>query len=258
MIKSVFDVINDLKCSGYTVVPNFLPQEAILALLDAVKIHLDKAEVGVGTSKNKDITLSMFTTTSARNVIGKVVFDQYIQSILAGFMNQPFVEHVKMLVKAPGGLDTPWHQDSAFWHEFDPSKSMISLWIALESVTTENGCLELINIKPRIQETYQHESVRNNLELKLSTQIIRKIQGEGGKSIPMVMLPGDAIIFDSTVIHRAGCNLTSRPRIGIKIVFQDYKMRSKGYPKHKTSFTLTGVRGFLNRVLPSGSTFGFV
>lgn len=245
--------INDIQKYGFTSLPNFVSKEAFEALLTSVKPHLDKAEKGYGTAKNKDITLAMFRTASARRAMRDIVFNHDLHSILCAFMNKPFVEHTKILVKAPKGPDTPWHQDGAFWEEFDPQKSMLSLWIALEPVTLENGCLEIIKTNTPLQDVIPHAKVRDDKELEISNDDIQKTL-EDGAGIPMELKPGDALIFNSTTIHRALPNQTDAARIGIKIVFQDQDKRQEGVGKHMSSLEMSGFKGIINKVAPCAVT----
>ena len=39
--------------------------------------------------------------------------------------------------KKPGGVETEWHQDRAYWATRDKDASIFSVWIALEDITEE-------------------------------------------------------------------------------------------------------------------------
>lgn len=245
--------IDEIKKYGFTALPGFLDDNASNTLISSVKPHLNKAEVGYGTAKNKDITLAMFRTVSSRLVMRDIIFNTELRQILKSFMKNPFVEHTKILVKAPKGPDTPWHQDGAFWEDFDPQKSMLSLWIALEPVTLENGCLEIIKTRTPVNDVIPHLVVRNGKELEIPEKDIQKTL-EDGDGLPMELRPGDALIFDSTTIHRALPNQTDEARIGIKIVFQDKEKRLAGVPKHKSSIEMFGYKGLINKTWPCALT----
>lgn len=242
----VHDKVSEIREYGFTSLPVFLGKEAIDALLSSVRSHLDKAEAGYGTSKNKNITLAMYKTRAARRVMRDIIFDADLLAILSAFLNKPFVEHAKILVKAPNGPDTPWHQDGAFWKEFDPEKSMLSLWIALEPVTLENGCLEIIKTESPVNDILPHDEVRNGKELEIPETDIQETLKDG-KGIPMELRPGDALIFNSTTIHRALPNQTDEARIAIKIVFQDTEKRRVGIAKHVSSVEMSGLQGVINK-----------
>ena len=45
-------------------------------------------------------------------------------------------------LKDPGGAEIPWHQDINFWPIEPPVN--VSAWIAIDNVTVENSCLQII------------------------------------------------------------------------------------------------------------------
>src|SRR5690606_34979496 len=44
--------------------------------------------------------------------------------------------------KEPGGAEIPWHQDANYWPIEPPLN--VSIWLAVDEVTKENSCLQLI------------------------------------------------------------------------------------------------------------------
>ena len=47
--------------------------------------------------------------------------------------------HDQALIKEPYGNGTAWHLDNPYWSFY--SKNSLSIWIALEDATLENGCM---------------------------------------------------------------------------------------------------------------------
>ena len=45
-------------------------------------------------------------------------------------------------LKPPGGVEIPWHQDINFWPLEPPLNT--SAWIAIDNVTVENSCVQII------------------------------------------------------------------------------------------------------------------
>ncbi|MEE3364997.1 MAG: phytanoyl-CoA dioxygenase family protein, partial [Planctomycetota bacterium] len=48
----------------------------------------------------------------------------------------------QLFMKPPGGVEKPWHQDSAYF-PLDP-QIVVTCWTALDNVTLENGCMHVI------------------------------------------------------------------------------------------------------------------
>lgn len=104
---------------------------------------------------------------------------------------------------ASKGASFAWHQDSAYvGFEHAP---YVSLWIALDDATEENGCVYLIprdlDANPGIDP---HEHVNGTDELN----------GYFGDDpgLPMTCRAGTVVAFSSRTLHRSGENRTDRPR----------------------------------------------
>ena len=50
--------------------------------------------------------------------------------------------HDQALIKQPWGNPTGWHLDNPYWSFY--SKNAISIWVALDDVTHDNGCLYFV------------------------------------------------------------------------------------------------------------------
>ena len=245
--------IEEIRNYGFTSIPNLIDHSDLRCLLESVEPYLHLAENNYGTSKKPEITLAMFRTPSARRVMRDIIFNRALKTIISTFMRDPFIEHTKILVKPANGPETPWHQDGKFWHDFDPSKSMVSVWIALESTNIHNGCLEILKTKTRQTELIKHAKVRDNKEMEIPSECISDKLIDG-VLIPIELNAGDALIFDSTTIHRALPNKLNHPRLGIKIVFQDQALRTANIPKHKSSIEMNGISGIINKTFPCAMT----
>ena len=110
----------------------------------------------------------------------------------------------QFVVKGAGrGASFAWHQDSAYvGFEHVP---YLSLWIALDDATEENGCVYLIprdlDAEPGID---LHERVEGTDELN------GYFGDDPGR--PMTCKAGTVVAFSSRTLHRSGENVTDRPR----------------------------------------------
>lgn len=103
------------------------------------------------------------------------------------------------------GGATPWHQDEAYW---DPryAHRAVSVWLALQPATLENGCMRFIPGSHRWQ-VLRHELLSadsHGLRLSETTPDVRETICE---------LPAaGATIHDGRTLHSAGPNLSALPR----------------------------------------------
>ena len=242
--------VDHFNFQGWAIIKSFIKENDIKNFTDICLPKSSDIEKDFGTSKNKDIVYASFKNSGTRSIIRKIFTDKKVQAIfLDREFKLPFIEHAKVLAKAAGGPDTPWHQDSDFWKDRDPKKSMFTIWIALTRVTKENGCLVVTN--RNVTESLPHKLVRDGKEreLKNSDYFLN------GPTSYCELEPGDALLFNSTLPHCALPNLTKNPRIALKVVFQDYELRNKSKHLDLTSVMFKkGISGFLNTIFPCSFT----
>jgi hypothetical protein len=128
------------------------------------------------------------------------------------------------------GAATPWHQDDAFHRKGSGVLESISIWMPLQDVAVENGCMRYIrgsNLGP----LYPHQSPRND----------PRIHGLETVSTPdltnCVAVPvraGDGVIHLSRTLHGAGVNTSEHPRhayiLGYSVKARRDQFLTRDYP----------------------------
>ena len=117
----------------------------------------------------------------------------------------------------PPGTDhpTPPHQDNYYFNLTPPS--VLTIWVALDPVDAENGCLRYVpgshldGARPHV-----HSSV-----LGFSQGISDYGDLDRGQEVPMHLQPGDATAHHGWTVHRADPNQsTQRQRRSFAMVFK--------------------------------------
>lgn len=244
----------ELQTCGYTIVRDLIPPHAVeelRALVDNRLHAMIKAKASVGTEKSPFMTQLLFASTRAARVVRDLFWDPRIQWVLGNFHCRPVIEHTKVLIKAAGAPETPWHQDQAFFKPFDPSATMITLWSPLHDVSPNNGALRVTRgEQPRM--LLPHEVVNDEGELAIRSDALAPFLLRGVDS-PAVR-PGDAILFTSRVVHGTYPNPTAADRLAFKLVFQDLERRSAAHPLRDRSVAFHGFGGMINRLHPCALT----
>lgn len=109
--------------------------------------------------------------------------------------------HDQALFKRPWANPTAWHLDTPFW-SFSDSKAL-SVWIALDDATLENGCLYFIPGSFK-GTTYENKGIGKNMDS------IFEIYPQYAKTAPFVakMKAGSCSFHNGLTIHGAGANMT--------------------------------------------------
>lgn len=112
---------------------------------------------------------------------------------------------------AAKGREVPWHQDGEYW----PMRPLAtcSVWIALDPVSTENGCMRFIPGSHRQQELYRHHvSNRDNLVLNLE---LDQDQFDEAQAVNVELEPGQMSLHDVRLIHGSLANTSGRRRAAL-------------------------------------------
>ncbi|WP_137700666.1 phytanoyl-CoA dioxygenase family protein [Marimonas lutisalis] len=127
------------------------------------------------------------------------------------------IQHVRLKPPVPrlrdgeirahiGGTD--WHQDKAVAHEEGDNTQMVTVWLAMNDATVENGCLQVIPGKPQM---YPHCP-------KTQTAIADGFI-DPAKAVPLPVKAGGAVIFHPLTPHASLANLSDRFRWSFDIRF---------------------------------------
>ncbi len=114
----------------------------------------------------------------------------------------------QMIFKNPGAMGQPYHQDS-FYFQFD--RPQIGVWLAISAATLENGCLVVLpgsHREPVHPHVVPQRAGSNYGYLEIVDQ---DFSGE----IPVLMNPGDVLIFNANLMHRSFDNRAASRRAAL-------------------------------------------
>jgi len=126
--------------------------------------------------------------------IGKMAAD------LAGW-NGTRIWHDQALIKRPWANPTSWHLDTPFWSFHD--RRALSIWVALDDATLENGCLYFIPGSNHYT-TFENPGIGKNMDaiFEFYPKLIKS------KSVVVPMKAGSCSFHNGLTIHGAGANMT--------------------------------------------------
>lgn len=110
------------------------------------------------------------------------------------------------IFKLPGALGQPWHQDS-FYFPFDRGPQ-VGIWLALTDASTDNGPLWIL---PGSHTEPVHEVVPDRRE-HANYAYVEIVDHDTDGAVPVLMEPGDLLIFHSHLFHRSTDNASTRSR----------------------------------------------
>ncbi len=112
--------------------------------------------------------------------------------------------------KEPGGKTIPWHQDVNYW-PIEPLIN-ISAWVALDKVTEENSCVQLIPGSHK--KMIPHIASSDGMEF---VEMADPAQVDASKAIKMELQPGQFFLFTDRLLHYSDPNRSSKRRMGFSL-----------------------------------------
>jgi len=121
----------------------------------------------------------------------------------------------QFIFKHPGALGQPWHQD-AFYFRFDRGPQ-VGAWLAVSEATLDNGPLHVLAGSHREPVHRAAPDSRPHANLGYVEIVDHAFDG----AVPVLMQPGDLLVFHSHLMHRSTDNRTTRSRAAMVYHFAE-------------------------------------
>jgi hypothetical protein len=119
-----------------------------------------------------------------------------------------FASH--FICKPPAvGKRVPWHEDSAIWKGRLVPMQVVTVWLAIDPSTPENGCMRVI------PGSHGHGySDYDDVEGAVFRQEIKPSQVPDDTAVDCVLRPNEASLHDGRLIHGSAANTGAMRRCG--------------------------------------------
>ena len=192
---------------GYVIIRDVLDQDLIAEARDHVawlqERHPDTRPENLDTALVKDDPFWVRLVSDDRLLD---VAEQFIGPNIALFASH-------YVAKPPfDGQPVLWHQDGSYW-PLEPM-DVISLWLAVDDSTPENGCMRVVPGSRDIdlQEVVERTDVANVLGSAMDDSLV-----DGNSAIDLVLNAGDVSMHHPNVVHGSNANTSPNWRRGLTI-----------------------------------------
>ncbi|MBI84606.1 MAG: phytanoyl-CoA dioxygenase [Planctomycetaceae bacterium] len=210
-----------LEEDGFVTIPGFLSGERFEEILALVERYVTEVvpslppEQAFYQQDGKPETLKQIENMEEYEPLRRWMYSGPFHDVATSLLGDPVhCNGIEWFNKPPASdHPTPPHQDNFYFSKQPPD--VITLWLALDPVDEENGCLRYVPGSHR-EGSRQHQK----------TSILGFSQGIDGydqqdQETPVVLNPGDLVIHHCEVIHRADVNRsTRRHRRSLALVYQ--------------------------------------
>jgi ectoine hydroxylase-related dioxygenase (phytanoyl-CoA dioxygenase family) len=199
--------------NGYIVIKNFLSPKELATWRAAVDVAIgvrgEQRILGHEEKPNPDayynnVFIQRVNLWMDNEPIRHLMLDKRLGKVAATLAGVDGIRiwHDQALIKQPWANPTGWHLDNPYW-SFS-SRQAITIWVALDDVTLENGCMWFI---PGSHQT----ATFDNATIGPNMGDLFKIYPDWKKlkAIPIPMKAGSCSFHNGIVAHGAGPNMTS-------------------------------------------------
>jgi ectoine hydroxylase-related dioxygenase (phytanoyl-CoA dioxygenase family) len=221
--KLTKDQIGSYQDNGFIVIDNFLSPEELedwrKNVMEAVRERAGKKMPGKDLKTGEDDGINedteyfgkvfdqLINLWQTHEGVKKLMMDSRLGEMAARLAGVDGIRiwHDQALFKRPWANPTAWHLDTPFWSFAD--RRALSIWVALDDATYENGCLYFI---PGSYKTtrFDNSGIGKNMDgiFTVYPQLI------GVNSVAVPMKAGSCSFHNGLTIHGAGANMTSGHR----------------------------------------------
>lgn len=202
---------------GYVIRPRLLTEEEVSDFRNHARGQLEAeaargAIMGKGDKEGNKTLLKMWNRATD-DKYGLLARDQRMVDLAQACLAKPvYLYSHKMTMKQPDeGGAWEWHQDFGYWHNYGClMPDMLSIYIALDKSTRENGCLQVLRGSHKLGRlNHVREDEQTNVDQEYLEAALQRFQ-----RIYVEMNPGDALVFHANLLHRSDANRSNTYRWG--------------------------------------------
>ncbi|MCH5716369.1 phytanoyl-CoA dioxygenase family protein [Niabella hibiscisoli] len=212
--------INYYNENGFLIVEDFLSPTELeewrtavteaIADRNGIKIPGQNIKVGMDDGINEDAEYfskvfdQLLNLWQTSDKVKEIMLDARIGKMVAELAGVDGVRiwHDQALFKKPWANPTSWHLDTPFWSFSD--RRALSIWVALDDATLENGCLYFIPGAFK-KTTFENKGIGKNMDSIFDVYPEFRVVN----SVAANMKAGSCSFHNGLTIHGAGANMTS-------------------------------------------------
>lgn len=213
---------------GYVIVPNLFRRDEVAAFKDEARRIVDAVRVEVreaGRDPKEALNTGVYVGLAARSdVFRHAVADDRLVDVLAATLwpNVEFLSDKAVFKDADTVFDSPWHQDWMYWR----GDNKASVWVALDDVTRENGCLMVLPGSHRAEAVHDGNAADG---FGFGHRLQRGSVDES-RAVTAELEAGGAVFFHDLTLHASYPNTSQADRWTWIPTYRDANADDPEYP----------------------------
>ncbi len=203
------DPLDDYERDGYAVFRGVLDADLVAEASD----HLEWL-----TGRHPDRRPELFdslTYLAEDAFFCRLVADDRLLDVAQRFVGPDLALFAAQYISKPpyDGQPVLWHHDAGYWPQLEPM-TVVSLWLAVDHSTPENGCLRVIPGSHRndLAEITRMTDQPNVLSSGMDPSLV-----DESRAVDVVLAPGDVSVHHPSTVHGSRANTSPERRCGLTI-----------------------------------------
>lgn len=127
-----------------------------------------------------------------------------------------------LIAKAPGdGYPAPWHQDAFYW-PLEPHDETLTVWLAIDDSTTENGCMQVVPGSHR-NGILEHQQAPGRGGKLVSYEV--DIGQLDNAPVDIELRAGSFSVHQALTVHGSALNTSAKRRCGYTIAYMSARTK---------------------------------
>ncbi len=207
--------LNQFHRDGFLIVESLLDSEETSLLAEAARADaaMQDAAMDVRDTEGRTTNLSLWNHPG-KDIYGMIARSERVVNAVEQLLGgEVYHYHSKLSAKQPkvGGA-WEWHQDYGYWYQNGCLfPDMVSLYIAIDPATRENGCLQVL------RGSHKMGRIEHGLFGEQTGADPERVEAarERMELVYCLLEAGSAVYFHSNTLHRSEANESDKPRWGL-------------------------------------------
>jgi phytanoyl-CoA hydroxylase len=239
MKAAIAEIAQSFARDGFAIVPNLFRREEVKVFKEDIQKILQEVKQeseGEDSPKKHVDDTGVYVGLAARSgLFRQAVSDERLLDILEAILgpNVEFLSDKVVFKDTERHVASPWHQDWPYWE----GTHKISVWVALDDATPENGCLKLL--PGSHLGSVIHDGDRSD-----GSGFGHRIRPETVEESAAISAPveaGGAVFFHDLTMHASHPNTERRERWTWVPTFRDAQGEDPPYSFAVANYVVRGV-----------------
>ncbi len=181
--------------------------------IDALRVHVDEMIARLPAGKRPE---AMDRPHFEDPSLFRYLTDSRALDVIQAFLGPDIVLWSSHFIAKPGGdgKAVPWHTDGAYWRERLQPMEVITLWLAVDESTRDNGCMRVIPGSHRGPHAAIEEYGKVDRETHVFDDLLSPELFDEATAVDLELAVGECHFHDAWTVHGSTLNTSPNRRCG--------------------------------------------